>query len=510
MLLAFLIAIPLAGLQHPVAGVENYALTPLPSRTQESDAPGVILQLNVDGASTGLPYDFTWRVWDPAGNERTFDRSTVPTQSSFVLSVNFPSDFGGNAHINYVGVYDVNVTQTLPSPVPSVATGRFEARLTDAAAYQRTNLVSIRARGYQGGDNVTVDVRLGGSPAQGYPKFVLADNNGNVAHSWLPLPSTPVGNYTITLTGLNTPPKSPPDTHTFTVYPTNVTISQILMPVSSLQKTETAEFAFSANYLNGASVQSGSAVVRVAEPDQTSHLVTANWNSSFFVAKYRVLLNSQNGIWVATIDPARFDDGFGNGGPLTSPVKGFVVNRASLMISAIVPNGTRTVGDIILVSASITSPDGSSFSQGNVTAQFILSGRPVGNLVALAYDQSRALWVGSYVVRENDESGAWIVQVSASDSYGNGGLGSTSLLVSVPAQNPITSGWFLSLVAALAGGILLSFFFFKKKMILRRQIHVDLRAVGREVDRVKSQDFFKKVQEQLNRKKEGPEKESDG
>lgn len=510
-LLTLLFSVSVVGL-FPTVWAESYSLTPSPTRTQESNSPGVSLSLSVSGATIGSPYSFTWAVVDPSGDNKTAVRGLIATQSSFVVSVNYPADFGGGASIQYVGTYSVNVLQTSPS-LRLAASGQFEAGLTDLTSYQRTFPVSIRATGYDPNDNVTVDIRRGGISAQGFPRNVFADGGGNIVDTWLTGPSTPTGNYTISLTGANTQPKSPLDIQTFLVYPTNVTITQIAMPVSSLQKTEMAEFTFSASYLTGGPVQTGSAVLRIAEPDGTSHFAVANWNSTrgLFVANYRIPLSSQTGIWVATIDVNNFDDGYGNGGPSTSPLKGFTVTPATLRVSVSVANGTRTVGDIILVYATITSPDGSSFYRGNVTVQFSLSGRPVGNQIVLAYDQSQTRWIGSYTVRENDPSGAWLVQVSASDSYGNDGQGSASTLVSVPAQqSPVTSWWFLSLIGALAAGIVLGLLLFKKKRVFRRELRVDLQAVGREADRVKNQDFFKSLQEQLTRKKSNSGETSDG
>lgn len=515
-IVVFLLALQV-GVGFPmVAGAgETYTLTPLPQRTQQTDNPGVTLSLSVSGAMIGLIYTFTWFVRDPTGDNRSAtDSTTTPvTQSSFILSLNYPANFGGGAHIRYVGTYAVSVSQTTPSIVPNVAQGQFEAGLTDSLTYERTSTVSIKASGYQGNDDVTVDIRLAGVPAQDYPKIVKADSSGNLFDSWPTVPSTPTGNHSIILTGLNTPPKNPPDTQTLIIYPTNVTITQITMPVSALTRTETAEFIFSAKYpLTGSSVQTGSAAMWVEEPDQTSHPEVANWDSAreLFVGMYRIPLSGQSGIWAAKIDVGNFDDGFGNRGPLTSLAKQFTVAPATLFISVNTSNETRTVGDVILVSATITSPDGSSFYNGNVSAQFSLEGRLIGSPIPLSYDTSQSRWVGSHAVRENDQSGAWLVQVSASDSYGNSGQGSKSILVNVPPQqSPITSWWFLSLISALTAAIV-GLFLFKKKRVLRHELKVDLQAVGREAERVKNQEFFRSVQRQLGRMRDESKEKTDG
>jgi len=50
----------------PEAHAASDTLTMIPARTQESNTPGVILALNVTGASVGTTYKFTWTGDRPA------------------------------------------------------------------------------------------------------------------------------------------------------------------------------------------------------------------------------------------------------------------------------------------------------------------------------------------------------------------------------------------------------------------------------------------------------------
>ena len=50
----------------PQAHAAGYALTMIPARTQKSNTSGVILTLNVTGASVGTTYKFTWTGDRPA------------------------------------------------------------------------------------------------------------------------------------------------------------------------------------------------------------------------------------------------------------------------------------------------------------------------------------------------------------------------------------------------------------------------------------------------------------
>lgn len=334
-------------------------------------------------------------------------KSTVG-QSSFNLSVVYPQEFGGGAAITYVGTYSVSVVQTTPViPNPLVASGTFEAGLTDQTSYQRTSSVSIKATSYGPNEDVSLDIGRGGSPAPGFPKNVVADANGNLAYTWLTGPSNLTGTYTATLTGSITPAKSPADSQTFNLL------------------------------------------------------------------------------------------------------------AATLNVAPRVPNATLSPGDMLVLSATVTYPDGTILSQGSVTAVLSAAGRPLGNQVSLLYDPNQGKWMGGYAIGGSDPAGVWVVQFSASDPYGNAGQNSISALENIlqptpPEQNPLTSFWFLTVLGVVGAAALLGLLVFKRKRIVRHQLKVDLQAVGREADLVKSQDFFKSIQEQLNRKRSDPKETGNG
>lgn len=390
----------------PPVRAEAYTLTVSPSRTQETNSPGVTLSLGVTGASVPLTYTFEWIVLDPSGNTKNAIKSSVAGQSSFELSVVYPQDFGGSAAIAYVGTYAVNVAQTTPVFDPQVAVGTFDAGLTDQTSYQRTSSVSIKATSFSPNEDVTVDISRGGSPAPGFPRNVVADAGGNLAYAWQTGASTLTGTYTVTLTGTITSPKTPADSQTF-------------------------------------------------------------------------------GIVAAVMN-----------------------------VAVSVPNATLEPGDVLALSAIVTYPDGTILSQGSVTAVLSAAARPLGNQVSLLYDPNQGKWTGGYTVGGSDPAGVWVVQVSASDPYGNSGQSSVSALEDIlptptPEQNPLTSFWFLTVMGVVGAGAL-GFLVFKRKRIVRHQLMVDLQAVDREADRVKNQDFFKSIQDQLNRKRSDPKETGNG
>ncbi|HZY93771.1 MAG TPA: hypothetical protein VFE98_02795 [Candidatus Bathyarchaeia archaeon] len=242
----------------------------------------------------------------------------------------------------------------------------------------------------------------------------------------------------------------------FTVYPTNVTIAQITVAQGVIQRTQSQYYSFSVFYLNGLPVQAGSTSIRITAPDgTTSFIITANYNSStgLYQAVSKTPINAPTGAWVATIEPNSFDDGYGNGGPLTSVVRGFNVQLATFNIILTIPNQTYTTGQVIPVYATITNPNGTIFTNGTVTVTFSSNGSPTGTPLSLSYVQGQSRWAGSYVVRSADPSGLWVTTVKVMDAYGNAGQQTQSVIVNTsPAAAIPQSLTFWFFVAALIAG----------------------------------------------------------
>ena len=470
------------------------------------------MNLRVDNAMTSITYVFVFNVTAPGGTIWTASKSILSTQSSWSVSANYPADFPGSS-LSLVGNYSVVVGETLPSPIVSVATTKFQVGLTDSVAYQRTFPVSIKGAGYLAADNVTFSLVLNGSPVAGFPASRQADPNGIVSLVWQSLPWSGVGNYTIILSGKNTSPKTPPDIQQFKIYPANVTMQQLWINKNSLQRSETLSMRFNASYSSGLSVTSGSSIVRLVEPDGlTSHSANATYDSALrtFQASYTVPLNRQTGIWVAVIDKNGFSDGYGNGGPSQGTTQTFSVQPALLTISIIQPSSVYAVGDVLQIYAGITAPDGTTFTQGAVSASLTLSGRPIAGPVHLSYDPTRAEWFGGYQLGSTDPGGTWLVTVSASDGYGNGGSSSVSYTVNVPPYQNLTSNWLLWLGVLTAAAFGFVILITRHRGVSRREVKLDIQAIKHQADNVKKDDFLQSIQAQLKRhaEKEAREKTS--
>lgn len=499
------ISVPFAFPVHALN--ETYNLTASPSRLQESYAGRVLLILNVSNANTLTSYAFTWSVRDPGGSVHTANNSTnAPHAASFVESAAYPGKFNGSPTLAYAGVYSVWVNQTQPPIVGStgVASSQFQVGLTDALSYSRLSQVSVQAVGYA--PNAIVTIKISGSAGivSGFPLDKPADGFGILSYSWNPIPaSLPVGDYTIDLSAATA--KSVPDVQTFTITPTNVTVSPITVGRTLLQTSQTEDFRFTATYPNSAQVRTGSVNLRLLEADLiTTHYIPMSYSTTLqaFHGMFQIPLSADTGSWVGTVDANSFDDGYGNKGPSLNVIKPFTVTPASLTVSVSTNYGNYTVGGIVVIYASVVTPGGYNFTSGTVLAKTYHGTSEIGSPLSLFYDQSRGKWVGSYTVNSTNPAGAWQIQVSANDTYGNAGQGSTSTLVNVPSgspqQAPISNYLLVVGVALLVGLAILGLWIvFGRKRTMRKVLKVDLEAVHAEAKKVENQEFFKKVQEQL-------------
>ncbi len=514
-LLFTILVILVVGPQIPLSHAAAYTLTISTSRIQETNTPGVTLTLNVSGAVVGTIYTFRWNVTDPAGNIKTVANGALANSPILVLSVVYPRDFSGAA-VTYNGTYRVNISQTNPTIIPSAVTGKFYAGLTDSLVYHRTGQVSILAQGYTANENITINISHAGVPATSFPRWQRADSIGILSYQWQQIPvSAPTGVYLVALTSAVTT-KTPPDAQSFTILQTNVTISSLAVGQPLLQRSQIVDLQFTAAYPNGMQATTGLGRIRIVEPDGTTfHFINATYSSSIntFRGTYQIPLGSQVGAWVASIEVNAFDDGYGNVGPSTSALRGFAVQPASLTVTVLVANRTYTTGDVVTLYAKIITPGYYNFTSGTVLASISYQGRTVGSPLILSFDQTQGRWFNSFTINATNPSGAWLIRVTASDSYGNTGQGNSGPLTVTIAQQSSTFNYLILTVAILAVtmALLLSWiFFFGKNKVLRKVLKVDIQAIEREAAKVESRDFFKKVQEQVKQQKKTEEETKNG
>ena len=494
----------MGGLHKVNAAGEGFTLTSLPARTSEGNASGVDLTLSVTNAANPGSYSFTWTVTDPSGGSASTTKPVLSTAAAWTVAAKYPSDFG--ASLNLVGSYDVIIAENLPSLNSSIATGQFTVGLTDYTSYQRTSTVHVEASGYLPADNVTINIVYGATSVSGYPSSKNADPTGAVQFSWQTAVDSALGNYTVSLAGTNTVAKNPADIQQVIVYPTNITLTPLRTGSIVVQRTETVDFWFNATYPNGAFVNTGSAPLRLMEPDGvTIHTVNAIYDlsSGTYHAAYPTSLTHAQGTWTATVASASFTDGFGNSGPSTVQQTSFSIQRATLAVSLLSSSGTYAQGSVIPLYTKVTVPGNYNFTQGAVSAVFISSGRTIVGPISLVYDQSLGKWTGSYKVNRVDPTGTWVVTIIASDNYGNIGQGTASLNVDTQGtQTSADLGWVVWLLVLVIVGLGCGILILRRRGVIHREVKLDVQAIKQKANEVKGDDFLQSIQTQLKRRAE--------
>ena len=499
--LILLIPVLTQGLSPVRAAGETYSLAATPSRVVEGYPAGIRLVLTVSNSQTGL-YAFTWAVTNPAGTVSSITMNTLSMGGSWNETGGYPSSFSGTS-LNLVGTYSINIAEVTPSVITSVASASFQVGLTNNPTYQRTSIVAITGAGYIAGDNVTIQILRGSTPATGFPTWRIA-TGGVFSFLWQTAPNTPLGTYNVTLSGQSTATKTPPDSQLFTIYATNATINTLSTKQGTVSRTQETELKFNATYLTGLPATTGSAQVILTEPNSaTSHILTAVYDStaSSFTCYYNTTLSSPTGLWSASLSPNSFDDGYGNVGPAVSVSTTFAVQPAILSVSDRSFNQSYTSGNIISIISRVQDPSGATFTQGTVTATISLGGRIVAGPIQLSFDQTRGDWTGSYKVANSDPAGTWSTVVTAQDSYGNSGQTSASFNVSTqgPVQSFISTWlWLIAILAVIGTGF--AILILRKNKTTHQEVKLDLQAIHRKADEVKSDDFLQSIQAQLKRR----------
>src|SRR5260370_20277247 len=205
-------------------------------------------------------------------------------------------------------------------------------------------------------------------------------------------------------------------------------------------------------------------------------------------------------------------------GSSTSVNRGFPVSAAVLSVTTSTPNSTYTTGSIIVINAIVVTPGGDNFTSGTVTATALSSYVQIGSSLQLSYDQTYGKWVGSYTVNSTNPTGSWIIQVNATDAFGNSGYGSTSTLVTLPPSqqpppSPTSSAfnylWIVVIALVVALAVLASFIVYRRGRMVRRGLKLDLEAIHAEAKKVENNEVFTNVQEQLKEQNNNPQNGAD-
>ncbi len=435
-----------AGVPH-IVHAASPLLTAFPFYSQEGST--ITIVLSYPGATPLTLYSFSFFVRDPSTTVWTSTRQNYTTflgETEFSLIILYPSpEFPCNGpsscpSTSLVGTYIVSVSQILPSPRPNVAPPTwFFVGLTDRyQPYQRTQSVSIVATGYAPGESVNIAIRTSTTLTLVYSHTASASSTGQVTDSWyIPKNATVTEDYIVTLTGTVTS-KNPADAQGFNVQQALMSISALSSSKSTYQRTETFSFSFQAAYPSGEIANTGLALITLTRPDRTNRTLTATYNSELqtFVATYKTTTTNQTGTWTASLVDYGYDDGFGNQGPTTILTTSPQLQPAAFAVS-VTMKAIFAASEQIKFNATITYPDGTLLTSGNVSSTLSLTGGGYTASVPVVYDTFLNIWIGIYNPRGDEPSGLWSLTVAASDSAQPANSGSSVKAIQVQNRSPV-------------------------------------------------------------------------
>lgn len=482
----------------PSASAEGYAVTVNPSIVQEGGS--VTISLSVTGAQPGTRYEFIVAVLDSSTtlHTSTAAHNTTASQSSFVVSKIYPNDFPVPASTQYVGSYQIFVDQTRPVAVPNVGSASFNARMSDKTSYERTQTVQVRASGYNSGEQVATDIRVGTFSVAGYPTTQVADSQGMVGFTWQISTNATIGTYRLSINGTTTQ-KSTPDLENFDVRVATLTLTELTTGKNLYSRGEKVTVALTAIYPGGTSVDSGNTTVSIRRPSGAVFSLAAKFNFTSGRFETLVILNKTDevGYWMVSVLQNGMDDGFGNTGPSVARQVTITVQTLQLQVNVNIDGADLSRGDVFAIRAMVSYPDGTSVTSGAAIATILYGGDPLRD-ISLQYYSNEAYWEGTYVVRSDDPAGDWVVRVAVSDDASpvNTGVASAPVTITEPW---LTSSLFLYIPLVGAGvGALALFLFMSRRRVTRKQLKVDLQVIESEVKKIQEKDFFKSISDQLN------------
>jgi hypothetical protein len=199
--------------------IPAYYIEPLvpssPAQLQEGSS--VVLNVTLTGGQPTTQYGANITVTLPAPLNTNYSKlitlsSTTQTGTAQAQLTYPDATFQPEGSLtNYTGSYQLyfNETQLL-------AANQFSVGFTDLSKYHRDQFVTIRAIGYQPGENATITITYAKTGANVHSTTVTASNEGIVNANWTVSSDALIGDYNITITPENTP-KLVPDSQLFTV-----------------------------------------------------------------------------------------------------------------------------------------------------------------------------------------------------------------------------------------------------------------------------------------------------
>lgn len=171
---------------------------------------------------------------------------------------------------NYTGSYKIYYNET-----ESLAENEFFVGFTDLSYYHRSEIVEIRAIGYQPSENATISITYSESETIVYSESVTASNEGVFESSWAVPFDALIGDYNITLTSDSTN-KLVPDSQIFSVPGYAVKVQTFNLAGQAVSDISVEALDQATDEINsGSSDYQGIANLKL---EVGNHLITGFWN----------------------------------------------------------------------------------------------------------------------------------------------------------------------------------------------------------------------------------------
>ena len=245
-----------------------------PAQLQEGD--DIILNVTIAGVQPSTTHYANVTVKLPEPISASFSRIVALVSSSeetvATSLVTYPAALfePAGSLTNYTGSYKIYYNET-----ESLAENEFFVGFTDLRYYHRSEIVEIRAIGYQPSENATISITYSESETSVYSESVTASNEGVFESSWAVPFDALIGNYNITLTSDSTN-KLVPDSQIFSVPGYTVKVQTFNLAGQTVSEISVEALDQATDEINsGSSDYQGIANLKL---EVGNHLITGFWN----------------------------------------------------------------------------------------------------------------------------------------------------------------------------------------------------------------------------------------
>jgi hypothetical protein len=321
------------------------------------------------------------------------------------------------------GTYVLSLSRSQTSDTDE-AVAHFGVFGTDAAAYERSMVVTVAGGGFVPNSTILLSISSLKGRYPGFPVNVTAGGSGEFEYHFRLALSVEAGKVNATVTGVAYDQRQTETAKsTFTVNPSTITVQAFREPASQVQRTLPVSTSYYLSYLDGSPVTAANTTASVILANQTLlnvPLTLVNSTSGEWNATWTPPPSADNTTYHFEFNPANFTDPYGNkgqGARLTSTDFSVVPAKLQPIVQApqTVQRTQNSTGTI-----SATYPSG---SVANVTQSSITVTTSIGSTMNLKPSLKGGEALESFKVPVNATVGNWTLTYRLQDPWGNQGSG---------------------------------------------------------------------------------------